>query len=128
MARIRIQTTPTDSTPAANQLSIYARPDNNLYTKDSSGVERKLLDDTMSGVGAYEVEYFILTPGDIAAKELTLSATPVNAQKVLVNVDGAPPCFYNLDYTVSGNKVQWTGSRFDGLLETGDVLQIVYVV
>lgn len=128
MARIRLETTPTDATPPANQLSIYARPDNRLYTKDSTGLERLLLDDSMSGIGAYEVEYFILDPLEIAAKELELTSAPTNALKVLVNIDGAPPCFYNLDYIVTGNKVQWAGKRLDGLFETGDVVQVIYVV
>ena len=74
----------------------------------------------------YQVEYITLSGPDVLAKEISLLDTPETPQFVLLTIDGGPTCFYNLDFIVSGNKLQWTGKRLDGFVGIGDLFQIVY--
>lgn len=128
MARLILATTPTDTTPDAGRVSVYAKADKNLYLKDETGLERLIFDSESAAGSGYKVEYFTLDIGDILAKEITLTAAPIFPDQTLLAVDGAPNCFYNLDYIVLGYKLSWMGLRLDGLLEPGDVLQVVYSV
>lgn len=127
MARIRLSTSGTTTTPPADEVSIYAKPDLNLYLKDALGNERQLLDTGTASPG-YAVEQFTLSLQNILDEEVVLAETPSHADRVLVQVDGAAPCFYSLDFTVNGNAVSWSGLRLAGLLEAGDLLQVIYLV
>lgn len=128
MARIVLATIPTETTPDSGKVSIYAKPNTNLYLKDDAGNERLILDSgSATGVG-YTVEYFTLDISDILAKEITLADTPIKDNNTLLAVDGGGVCFYGLDFVVAGNKLNWIGLRLDGLLEPGDVLQVIYSV
>jgi hypothetical protein len=127
MARIRLATVPTTTTPAAGEVSIYAKADDSLYLKDSSGTERMIIDSSCPGFEGYKVEYFTLTLGEIIAGEITLTDTPAFPGRTLLNVYGAAPSFYAIDFTVAANVLSWTGLGLDGLLEPGDVLQVIYV-
>jgi len=125
MARIRLATIPTTDTPPAGEVSIYAKADRNLFLKDDLGVER-LIFDSGSAPGGYVVEYFTLDALQIAAKKILLADTPTEADHVIVDVYGAGACFFSLDYTVSGNALEWDGLNLDGLLEVGDVVRVIY--
>lgn len=75
----------------------------------------------------YEVEYFTLTEEEIDQKYISLAKTPNNPIKVLLTVYGALASFYGLDFTVSGNVLTWNELGLDGLLNSGDILQVVYI-
>lgn len=77
--------------------------------------------------GTQEVEYRTLTGGEITAKQLTLSATPMSASKVMVDLIGGSAQEYSVDYTVSGSTLDWNGLGLDGLLSAGDKLRINYL-
>lgn len=126
MARIRIATTPDDSAPPSGQVSIYAKSDDNLYLKNSAGSEFLLLTDSTPGVGGYSVEQHSIDLAQYTAKEIELDNSPTQPLRTLLFIDGAPPAFYGLDYTVSGNVLTWSGTRLDGLLEVSDRVKIVY--
>lgn len=128
MARLVLATIPTETTPEAGKIAIYAKANNNLYLKDDTGLERLIFDGQSAAGTGYKVEYFTLDIGDILAKEITLAQTPHQEDQTLLSVDGAGSCFYGLDYAVTGNALHWTGLRLDGLLEPGDVLQVIYSV
>lgn len=126
MARIRLATIPTTTTPASGEISIYAKADTNLYLKDPTGLERLIIDSTCAAE-PLKVEYFTLTLGDIIAGQVTLTDTPIHANRVLLTPYEGVPSFYGLDFTVAGNVLSWTGLGLDGLLEPGDILQVIYV-
>jgi hypothetical protein len=73
-----------------------------------------------------QVETFILSPGDIAAKQVTLTSTPATPTKTQLDVKGYPSQYYTDDYVVTGNILDWTGLALDGLLIAGDKIRVVY--
>lgn len=127
MARIRL-TNNAAAEPAApaGQMSVYSKLDKFLYIQAEDGLERQLVDSSSHGALGYTVEYFTLGIGDILSSSITLADTPYFPDRVLLQIDGAAPSFYSLDFTVSGNTLSWGGLRLDGLLEPGDVLQVIY--
>lgn len=75
---------------------------------------------------SYRLEKFTLNAGDIAAKNISLSRTPVSASKTLLIVIGGSEQDYGVDYTVSGSTLDWNGLTLDGVLESGDKLIVIY--
>lgn len=74
-----------------------------------------------------EIEYRTLSGPEAAAKQLTLSATPGVASKVLVDALGGSAQEYGVDYTVTGSILSWSGLGLDSIgLSAGDKLRIVY--
>jgi hypothetical protein len=129
MARIRLQNNAApESAAPIGQLSIYSKLDLGLYIQGEDAVEKRLIDTSCPGASGYIAEYFTLTLGNIVSKEVTLTNVPAYPSYVLLQIDGAAPSFYSLDYTVSGSALSWNGLRLDGLLEPGDVLQVIYFV
>ena len=49
-------------------------------------------------------------------------------ERTLLTPDGGLNSFYGLDFTVAADVLSWSGLRLDGLLEPGDVLQVIYSV
>jgi len=77
--------------------------------------------------GTLVPEYRELTVGEIAAKSLTLIATPATASKVFVDVIGGSAQIYGVDYTVSGATLDWNGLGMEFLpLIAGNFLRIWY--
>jgi hypothetical protein len=127
MARIRLGQVISETSPPSGQLSLYAKTDESLYILTPGGIEKLIVDSNCPGFEGYEVEYFTLTLGEIISGEVILAETPAFPSRVLLNVYGASPSFYSLDFTVAGNVLSWTGLGLDGLLAPGDVLQVIYV-
>lgn len=74
------------------------------------------------------VQYITLTSADETNKSVTLSNTPLNADKVMLDPVGGPAQQYGVDFTVSGTTLSWASLGLDGILEEGDVLRISYMV
>jgi hypothetical protein len=127
MARIRLGQVISETAPPSGQLSLYAKTDDSLYIQTPGGVEKLIVDSACPGFEGYQVEYFTLTLGEIIAGEVTLADSPAFPGRTLLNVYGAAPSFYSIDFTVAANVLSWTGLGLDGLLEPGDVLQVIYV-
>lgn len=72
------------------------------------------------------VETRTITAGEITAKQLTLTATPVEPTEVIVDVRSAPGQMYGIDYAVSGTTLSWNGYALDGVVLAGDIVRIVY--
>lgn len=81
----------------------------------------------MGPTGTQNVEYRTLTGGEAAAESLTLSATPMSASLVMLDVIGGGPQEYSVDYTVSGTTLSWVGLALSGVLSAGDKLRINYL-
>lgn len=94
-------------------------------TSAQDAVNKQQLD-TKIGYSAHQVQYFTLTSGDIAAKQITLAAAPVAPAKTLLSVYGATMSFYSLDFTITANVLSWNSLGLDGLLAPGDILQVIY--
>lgn len=74
----------------------------------------------------YNVNKITLNAGQIAAKSVTLTNSPVTPSLTRLVVIGGVEQDYGLDFTVSGSTLSWTGLTLDGVLEVGDKLVIVY--
>ena len=78
-------------------------------------------------VSGYQVEYFTLTLTDETNKSVTLSSTPTQPTRTLLDIqDGGGSATYGSDFSVSGNTVSWAGGQFDGVLAEGDIIRVVY--
>lgn len=127
MARIRLATIASDDTPPVGQVSVYAKTSKKLYLKDDTGNEYELLTSSSSVGAEYKVDYFDLTATEETSKEITLSDTPTQPSRTLVDVmNGGGALRYSLDFTVTGNVLSWAGGRFDGVLGDGDELRVVF--
>jgi len=80
----------------------------------------------ISAAAEPNIEYRTITGGEAAAKQLTLSGTPLTASKVMLDVISGGPQEFSVDYSVSGSVLDWSGFSLDGILDTGDRLRIVY--
>lgn len=73
-----------------------------------------------------QLEFRTITPGEVAAKQLTLSATPVSSTKVMLDYIGIGPQFFPTDYTIAANILDWSGLGLDGVVSAGDQFRIHY--
>ncbi len=73
-----------------------------------------------------QVEYRTISGAESSAKQLTLTATPTSAAKVMLDVIGGGAQEYSVDYTVSSATLSWSGLALDGVLSSGDKLRIHY--
>lgn len=73
-----------------------------------------------------EVEYITISAGDITNKNTTLSSTPVDATKVMVDVIGGSSQHYSVDYVVSGTTLDWNGLGLESELVASDVIRVFY--
>jgi hypothetical protein len=76
--------------------------------------------------GTLITEFRTLTGTESSNKKIVLGSTPATPGYVLVDVIGGTAQEFNVDYTVVGNEVRWTGYALDGLLATGDKLRVHY--
>lgn len=68
----------------------------------------------------------VITSGEIAASQLTLSSTPPTPSLVKVNISGGCVQIYGTDYTVSGSTLSWSALGMATVISTGDYIQITY--
>jgi hypothetical protein len=64
-----------------------------------------------------------LSAGDITAGSVSLIVTPTSGSLTRLTVGGVRQQ-YGTDFIVSGSTLSWSGLGLDGILESGDVLQI----
>ena len=76
--------------------------------------------------GTEVVNYHDVTASEETATSLTLSVTPVNPANVKVDIIGGTSQRYAIDFTVSGNSLNWAGLRSVGLITEGTELRICY--
>lgn len=77
--------------------------------------------------GTFNMVDHEVTPAEETAKKFTLSVTPPDPSKVVVDVYGGGPRRFNLDYTIVGNEFRWNGYALDGLLLQTDWVRLVYI-
>lgn len=64
-----------------------------------------------------------LSAGDIVAGSVSIVVTPSSPTLTRLTVGGIRHT-YGTDFTVSGSTLTWSGLGLDGVLESGDILQI----
>lgn len=69
---------------------------------------------------------YTITPTDISNKYITLTYSPTVPAQVSFLMQNNPVKLFSVDFTVSGNQVQWTGLGLDGLILAGDVVVVQY--
>lgn len=76
--------------------------------------------------GTQYVPYYTLTALEISAKAVTLPSTPASPAKVLLDIISGSAQEFNVDFTVLGSTLTWSGYALDGVLAAGDKLRINY--
>jgi hypothetical protein len=127
MAKVRLSEVSTVPTPAVGSVSLFAKTDKKFWFKNSDGDEHEILSDASPGVHGYQVEIINLSPTDILNKSITLGMAPDYPERTLLQIEGAGPTIYNVDFEVVGDSLSWNGKRLDGLLDDTDIVQIIYM-
>lgn len=76
--------------------------------------------------GTRNVEYLELSLADETNENVTLSNTPADNNKVILDLIGGSAQEFGVDYTVSGTTLSWNGLALSGILVEGDKLRIIY--
>lgn len=126
MARLRLSIFGTDSVPPADQVSVYAKSDRKLYLQDETSLEREIVLGGSINPGFQPPEVRTLTPEEATAKSVTLAAAPAAPTLTILEVVGAPPQLFGVDFSVTDNVLSWAGLGLDGLLEHGDKIRVLY--
>lgn len=72
-------------------------------------------------------ETFVLTAGQITAKQVVLAGTPISAS-VWIGLDSAPHQGRGTSWDFTGpNIITWNGFSLDGVLQAGLTLEVFYV-
>jgi hypothetical protein len=98
-------------------------------TQNYEVANKKYVDDQVGGVTpgkACEQEVITISGTDITNKYVTLAHTPA-AKSVQIMLDGGGDMIYGVAYTVSTNKIDWTGLALDGVIAANDKMQITYL-
>ena len=77
--------------------------------------------------GTQNVQYPIITSGDISAKQITLPTTPAVPTLVVLDVIGGPPQVYGQDFQVVGSILTWNGLNLENEINVNDQLRIQYL-
>jgi hypothetical protein len=79
-------------------------------------------------VGLHRTELRVISSSESLAMELTLLAVPSSPTEVVVMTVGGTVQKYGTDYVVSGNVVSWNGYGMETIIESGDMLVIIYIL
>lgn len=82
------------------------------------------------GSGSFQVDTFTLNGTDITNKYVVLSTVPATAAKTVLLPEGGPNQIYSSDFQVTaddgGKRLSWSGLGLDGILESGEVITVLY--
>jgi hypothetical protein len=86
-----------------------------------------------SGIGindlidAEVVLYQTLTVTNVTNKYFDIPVAAGAGGKIKMYTMQGVPLQYGVDYTVTGTQLGWNGLTLDGLVESGDTFQVVYL-
>lgn len=143
MSQLILYKRPAPDTPDTEQITIYAKTDGKIYSKDNSGNEVILSNDLTTildheaapnphpqyvlKVNLQKTEYRTITQEEIDNKKLLLTFTPLDPNNVQLDVKfGGGPQFFGEDFIIDGTFLKWDGYSLDGLLSEDDKVRIVY--
>ena len=134
MSQLILQKITNAETPLTNKVTIYAKENGFVYSKNDAGEEVLLSNRDfilLDHIGAANphpqyllkdnanvTQYFTVTSIELTNKRIILSYTPATPQSVQVDLkEGGGYLEYGIDFTVSGNEVRWTGLGYDAISE-----------
>jgi hypothetical protein len=116
----------TPPIPDLNKVSVYVKPDGELYMRKDSGVEVKV-----SGKASMKIEARLITAAEAAQKFLVLQAIPSEPENIsLIIGHGGGTQIKGLGFDISGENntvLYWDGKALDGFIEEGDVFLLHYL-
>lgn len=119
-----------DYTVPGDNWTLVRKSDDKVYTYDAdeAGAFKWMYKGGITQSEANITEEFTLAAGDITAKKVTLTYTPVNGSYVKLDVVGGCAQDNGADFSanVGTKEVSWSGLGLDGILAAGDVLRISY--
>lgn len=114
------------STPANNKVSVYVKPDGNLYIKRENGAEEKI-----TGRASMKIEARVITAQEALDKQLVLQGLPLEPNNIsLIIGHGGGPQIKGLGFDISAldsTVLYWNGKELDGFIEEGDVFILHYL-
>jgi hypothetical protein len=112
------------SNPSPNKVTLYIKPDGNLYIKRDNGLEEKV-----SGKASLKIEPRVVTQLEAQQKKLLLEASPIEPDNISVILGhGGGPQINGLSYELlSENIISWSSKALDGFIEEGDVFIFHYL-
>jgi hypothetical protein len=143
MSQLILQEIDSPETPLTTKVTIYAKADGLVYSKNDAGEETLLSNRDfilLDHIGAAnphpqyllkdsagQMQYVTIGNVELLNKKIYLAYQPANPLYVQVDLkQGGGPLFYGEDFIVSGNEIQWTGLGYESLAELGDKLRIRY--
>lgn len=143
MSQIILQKSGAPETPLANKVTIYAKPDGLVYSKNDAGIETLLsnsevvLLDHLNGANPHpqyllkansrRIQYVTVTSAELLAKKIILDKVPINPQFVQVDVkEGGGPLFFGEDFIIEGNELRWDSFEYDFVASIDDKIRIIY--
>jgi len=78
--------------------------------------------------GNYFVENHVVTAGESAAKEITLTHVSTKPTEVTVDVPGGTPQTYGVDFIVSGDVLSWNGYGMETIIAENDRIRVNYIL
>jgi len=116
-------------TPKKIGMVVYVQSDATYYKWTSLGWDYFFTPVNMSTiVGLHRTELRVISSSESLAMELTLLAVPSSPTEVVVMTVGGTVQKYGTDYVVSGNVVSWNGYGMETIIESGDMLVIIYIL
>lgn len=110
-----------DVNSLTRRLVTYAR-NQNMYI----GVDTKI--STKADKTDLEVVTHTIVPAEAITKSFTLPSTPADPTDVKMEVLGGVGGTYGVDFIITGNTFSWAGLGFDGLLASGDKVQLEFFI
>ena len=100
---------------------------NNLAYDSTSTIKTKLETLIASTLSNNFIDTFTLNSTDVNTNKYVTLSMPLSGDDIELSVAGAPTQTYGTDYTMlSTTRLSWSGLGLDSILETGDVITVVY--
>lgn len=143
MSQLILQKITEPDAPLTNKVTIYAKEDGLVYSKNDEGIETLLSNSDILLLehinaanphvqyllksDANRVEYFTIGPTELASKKIFLSHIPAVAQYVQIDLkEGGGFLTYGVDFVVQANEVRWNGLEYESIVGLDDKLRITY--
>lgn len=98
-----------------------------IQARDIQLIDRNIGSGGGDGNGDWVTFTHTINSSEAAAKQITLSQTPVTPAEVKMEIQGLPIGIeYGEDFSISGNTLSWNGLGLDGELQENDILEFWY--
>lgn len=126
MSQIIFNKRATPTAPGTNKVSLYVKPDGELYMKRENGTEVRV-----SGSANLKIETRRITTQEALNKQIVLEAVPLDADNIsLIIGHGGGPQVKGLGFDISEEDstiLYWNGKELDGFIEEDDVFILHYL-